>query len=542
LTQLKTSGMVSSDMQTGASGLINRVLRRCRRAAGLASGRTISFGPGLIFLVLSTAFASVFAASLDTAGRHLNSIVKSGPGEAASDTSVSIVPVTETWNAREEDTLEPGAHRIGAALRARYIDWQSIYSDGLNADPAGQLLSTRVQISLDYRRSRTLRLFALLNNESLELETCEGREAGFGEISLENLYVEVLEPLGLPLAMHLGRQNLLYGDGWLIAEGTPLDRSRTFYFNGLLLTSSIPSWSFDVFALRDPRRDNYLPRINNKRTDLIEVDESAWGIVARREPSPGTALRYSAFPYYIFKKESHAGRTARIHTVGTRIGFGLGRGDAFLEFAYQGGKVPQIDRGEPLNDLLSGPQAISAVAGQARLEARLAPPVPLELAAGYVYLSGDDIKTRNKFEGWNPLFGRWPIWGELYALATAQESFAQPMGQTIAYWQNLSMPFLSAACDICPTLRLEGRYMWLDAPHPLATFDRLFDPSIEGPTHRGTAYTLKMSWRAEGLFDGHVLYESFSPGDYYPDASFDGGLSVKRESATYVRVEVSRSL
>jgi len=181
------------------------------------------------------------------------------------------------------------------------------------------------------------------------------------------------------------------------------------------------------------------------------------------------------------------------------------------------------------------------MAGQARIEAHLAPPTPLEISAGYLYLSGDELQTRNKFEGWNPLFGRWPVWSELASLTTSLEAFAQPMGQTIGYWQNLAMPFLAAACDFGSSLRLEARYMWLDAPQAMPTMERLFDPSVGGPTHRGTIYTLRMSWSLPGLFDGHALYESFAPGDFYPNVPEIGNFRLKRESATYFRLEISRS-
>ena len=518
-------------------------LRRVSRSSKRAIARTQSVALGLLFLVLSAGgvWPGITRAE-EAPPRRSDSLETSISGVTAQTAdSLGIRPLTRTWDLSETAELAPGRYRLGGAVRARYLDWQSIYSFGRGVETSRRLFLTRLQVSLDYRRSRTLRLFALLNNESVEFDSCDSCETGLREIIFENMYVEVLRPWRLPLAVRFGRQNLFYGDGWLVADGTPLDQSRTVYVNGLVFTSQIPSWSFDVFAVKDPRRDNYLPRINNKYTALIEVDEFAWGVLARREPSSGTALRYSFDPYYIYKRESDAGRSARIHTVGARLGFGLGNGDASIEFAYQGGRVPQLDYPEPFDLFLSGPQTISATAGQARIEARLPPPVPLEIAAGYVYLSGDNLETRNKFEGWNPLFGRWPVWSELAALTASLEGFAQPMGQTIAYWQNLAMPFLKVACGCGSPLRLEARYMWLDALQALPTMERLFDPSIAGPTHRGTIYTLRMSWSLPGLFDGHALYESFTPGDFYPNVPELGGLSIRRESASYFRLEISRS-
>lgn len=154
-------------------------------------------------------------------------------------------------------------------------------------------------MSLDYRRTEALRLFALITNQATQRIGFDDRDGSIDEVIVENLYFEALEPWGLPIGLRAGRQDLLYGDGFLVADGGPLDESRTSYVNGVVLTSRIPLWSFDVFAIKDPRRDNYLPRINNQYTPLIEADEFAWGVMARREPRAGTNLRYTLEPCYI---------------------------------------------------------------------------------------------------------------------------------------------------------------------------------------------------------------------------------------------------
>jgi hypothetical protein len=460
-----------------------------------------------------------------------------------------IRPLNRAWFSSAPTASAPGEHRWGADFRARYVDIRNAIPllpeieetiPALHLDQTWQEARLRTRISLDYRRSSVIRLFGMLTNEATRYSACDSCEGGVGEVIFENLYVEAVEPWDLPVAIRLGRQDLFYGDGFLVADGGPLDQSRTSYVNGVLLTSRIPLWSVDAFWVRQPRRDDYLPRINNQYTLLVEGDEIAWGIVASREPAPGTSLRYGFEPYYIYKKESQADQAATIHTVGARVEFKVGKGRATAEAAYQGGKIPEAaDYNDPL-ELLTGPQPISAIGGHARLQIHLSPPIPLDLTAGYVLLSGDEVKTRNKYEGWNPILGRWPAWSDILAYALIGDAYAPPTYPTLGYWQNLSMPFVVAGYGRGP-VAIEVKCLWLDALTDLPTREKIFQPGLEHPKHRGELYGAKLSWTLPWLVAGHVLYELFDPGDFYPRVERDGQM-VRPGNATYLRVQLTRSL
>lgn len=471
-------------------------------------------------------------------------LLDSGDGQAPANLSASrLAPLTRTWAPDDLRSLGVGGHRVGAEFRLRYLTWQNVYGPGAGIDPGEQAFKLRSRVSLEYRRSECLRLFALVTNEATQRLGFEDRDASVGELVFENLYFEALQPWGLPLGIRAGRQDLFYGDGFLVAEGGPLDESRTRYVNGVVLTSEIPLWAFDIFALKNPRRDNYLPRINNQHTPLLEADEFAWGVMARRAPRTGTDLGYTLEPYYIYKEESNAGKKARIHTGGARLGFARGPASISGEAAYQGGRAPERDYPKPIDQVLSGPQAISAFAGHARLKIRLALPVPVDVGAGYVFLSGDELETRNKFEGWNPVLGRWPIWSEVVGLALPYESYAQTTNQTLSYWQNLSAPFVALAYR-GRLLGLEANWMWLGAAQPLPTLARLENPQLGGATDRGRLYTVGLSWNLPGLVEGHMIYERFTPGDFYPVVTiWDDAdpLRFEPRRAEYFRLELTRS-
>ncbi len=41
---------------------------------------------------------------------------------------------------------------------------------------------------------------------------------------------------GMPLTATVGRQDIIEGVGWLVMDGTPLDGSRTVYFDAARFT------------------------------------------------------------------------------------------------------------------------------------------------------------------------------------------------------------------------------------------------------------------------------------------------------------------
>jgi hypothetical protein len=463
-------------------------------------------------------------------------------------------PLTQTWKADDRAELKVGESRFGGDLRLRYIDMQNVDSLGYTgANLSRGAFRIRGRLSYERQIAGALKVVGRLVNESSRYTRCSECEGSFDEVVFDNLYLEAAEPRGIPFGIRVGRQDLLYGDGFVLADGTPLDGTRTSYVNGVLVTSAVPLWSFDAFAAWDPHREKYLPRINNSFTPLSETDDFLWGLLLRREPAPGTALRYTFEPYYIYKREKEGGRTATIHTLGTRLGLDFGGVGVTGEFGYQGGKVPQSEVSDStlnLDQLPEGPQSISALGGEARIEVHLRRPARVDVSAGYVYLSGDDVLTRSKYEGWNPILGRWSQWSDLYAHALALESqgigaLTRPMKQGLAYWQNLSMPLVRIVYSPAEVMSFEASYIWLDAARPFPTEALLSHRETTGPKHRGELYAAKLSMNLPLLVSWQVIYEHFKPGSYYQPI-FDNAVTppdiapVPRE-ADYFRLELTRS-
>jgi hypothetical protein len=444
-------------------------------------------------------------------------------------------PITKTWVFSIDPDREVPQYDFGASLRVRYVDFKNVIALGAEPDPHRRFFRVRTRLWGDRWFSRGWRLFARINNESRSYLECDACKSRFDEIIFENLFFEFTNQKGNPLGLRVGRQDLFYGDGFVICDGTPLDGSRTSYVNGVLLTTAIPGWSFDLFTVWNREEDEWLPRINTRHIRLLEYDEFVGGLYVRGFEPEAARKPYTIDYYYIFTQEEKSKRHATINTFGTRLTLELGWADFAGEVAYQGGKDPESRFVEASPDL-AGSQDISAYGGQ--VSGRLSSPggLPLKFDGGYVHLTGDDPLTRNKFEGWNPLMGRWPKWSELYIYTLTMEADVQPMGQGVAYWQNLRAPYVGAVVSPYPGITLEARHMWMRADTSVP-FDPAVSPSDEEerPKDRGTLLTLRLSWRARLAleFTGHLLYERFDPGGYY-----DPGV----KTADFLRFELSTSL
>ncbi|MCJ7484129.1 MAG: hypothetical protein MUO31_14345, partial [Thermodesulfovibrionales bacterium] len=131
---------------------------------------------------------------------------------------------------------------------------------------------------------------------------------------IDNLYLKANNVFGLPVDLKIGRQDFLgadmYGEGFLIADGTPNDGSRTFYFNAAKAKWRInENHNVDFVYITNRFQDTYLPSwrtaIENsatyyeKKRILNACDEQAFVVYGRDKLSENLSVE----PYYIFKKE-----------------------------------------------------------------------------------------------------------------------------------------------------------------------------------------------------------------------------------------------
>lgn len=350
------------------------------------------------------------------------------------------------------------------------------------------------------------------------------------EAVVDNLYVKANNVFGLPVDLKVGRQDFLgpdmYGEGFLILDGTPNDGSRTFYFNAARARWRInQNHSIDLVYITDQFEDEYLPTI---RTDVPNAgtyfgdkkilnasNEQGFVVYGRDKLSEKLTLE----PYYIYKSEESfvfpAGAAKplnvtpelNLHTIGARA---LYQDDSWKlggEFAHQFG---EYDGGRDRSGYGG-----YIFASKKFANVKFTPEVELR----YVYLSGDDPKTKTD-ENWDPLFSRAPYWNELLIYTqiyeTVKEGYAIP-----GYWTNSQLFMVKATMDFSPDTKLALSYQYWRANETadtLAPFKAMFGTGRE----RGHLPTVFLTHKFNKNIDGFFQYEYFVPGDFYAAKARDG--------------------
>lgn len=379
-------------------------------------------------------------------------------------------------------------------LRQEYGANLSDFSNAIADD--NNYLRVRPQLWGSWAPAAQWKLYAMLNNEHRHWyksnKGLENRKFEINELIFENLYIEGMKIGGSPFGFTVGRQNLFYGEGFICWDGGPLDGSRTAYFNALLLTASFDKRRLEAHFISDPEKDRYLPIVNDQKQPLIEWDETGAGLYYTDESLDGRKLE----AYYFYKNEKDKDGVypeSDIHTIGARVS---GKGFERFTFAVEGA-VQAGDRGAQKRFGYGG-----YLCGKYALPIER---VPISLSAGSFYLSGDDPASKDTYEGWDPVYSRWPKWSELYIYSLARERGA-------AYWENFASLWFGLEIKPLDRIAFEERIYPMWAPE-LASAPRaqLFGTG----SYRGTLSIMKLSGTLNAYLSAYVLWEALLPGDYY---------------------------
>jgi len=393
-----------------------------------------------------------------------------------------------------------GAFDWGCRLRLRqeYTANATDFSEGSVDD--NNYLRVRSQLWASWTPNAQWKLYAMLNNEHRHWykssKGLENQPFEIHELIFENLYVEAKGFGGTPFGFTIGRQNLFYGEGFVSWDGGPLDGSRTAYMNAAVVSGVFGKRRFDVHFISDPEKDEYLPVVNDQDQPLVEWDETGAGVYYTDESHEGLKVE----GYYFYKNEKDGDNVypeSDVHTIGARFS---GRSwIPRLTYAAEGA-VQAGDRGSAkrlgVGAYLYGKETLPIER------------VPMAVYLGGIYLSGDEPATEATYEGWDPLYSRWPKWSELYIYSLAREHGA-------AYWDNLVSPWIGLDAKAFGRMSFEGRLYLMWAAEHAPSWASLFGSGY----YRGTLSTLKLAYAPNDYLSGYLLWEAMQPGDYYADGS-----------------------
>lgn len=375
----------------------------------------------------------------------------------------------------------------------------------------------------NYRRyrSRVYESIHPLDNVSLSARaTWEWREytkpdSRSNDINLDEVIIDSLnlkwgEAGGLPLTFTVGRQDMRLGSGWLFMEGTPLDGSRTFFFDGARATWAQKDWStlFDaVYLQQSAYGTDVISPFNDQHRALIEQDERGAILYASNRSFKDTEID-GWFAYKHARRVLQNGDNADIYVPGLRVARNFSE-------AWRAETELAPEFGDKNGRTLEAFGAVSSVS------CRFRDPMQNVARLTYEYLSGDQTGSKGTNEAFDPLWGRWPMWTDLLGFTYARETRAQEI-------TNLHRVGPGWSFVPCKHAEIQANYFLLFADENTRGGQPGF--SADGRC-RGQFVSAFLKFFFTDHLTGQFQAEFFMPGNYYSSAMSD--------AATFFRYEMA---
>jgi len=344
-----------------------------------------------------------------------------------------------------------------------------------------------------------------------------GEGTGVGDnvdnkIFLDNAYVEARKMFDLPVDMTFGRQNLIYGSGFVILDGQSQFASTSIYFDGVKLRLHLTDkMTLDALYMKDQE---------NARGNGAHDDITLGGAYFTADNCPIVGKS----EIYILNRNDES-ILKDIWMLGARVSNKMDNGiDYSLEAALQRG-----DAGNGLTGTVQDQDAWGTKldAGYTFKSVSMAP----RLYAGIVFMSGDDPNT-NDYEGWDVFYGGWPQWGDLLAwkylnlpgggniLSSVYNYNAQSTVIGEAVYSNLQMWTLGASANLMQNLTGNVSYSNLTFDETFAGVDDDF----------GDYYQASFKYQYNKQLSFTLYGALLSPGDAFPQANQDNATEVYWET------------
>lgn len=431
----------------------------------------------------------------------------------------------------------PPAPRLGGDLRIRGESFDNLLDLDDDADDSYQFTRMRYRLWVDGRPREEVKLFFRLGGEyrwGQQSITAQGAANPSSirdtesRVSVDNAWVDVAWPPRSGLSLRLGRQDLTYGEGFLVFDGTPADGSSSAYFDALKGSWAHGRWTVDLFTAK----------LQDEGFGTPGRDEDLHGLYAKRALEGRFALE--AYLLHRHQRGARAFQTGRpwmveqpAHRTGA-AGFRISRlpetGGFFAgEFAVQAGEYPDAVKSSPgMPGLVGSGSENDREASGGYLRAGWSRDCRYHGAfeVGGLFLSGDDPHTA-RFEGWDPFYSEWPKYSELliYTLYDAtsrvmidrtpgvvpagwesDSSWTRVSADDAGSWTNLTAGWVEVRAEPLPTLRLACRGTLLGADHPSRP---------GGSRERGRLLAARADLAGPVGLAVQALGEVFWPGAYY---------------------------
>lgn len=325
----------------------------------------------------------------------------------------------------------------------------------------------------------------------------------------------------IPVTLIIGRQDILFGDGWLVFDGTPLDGPRTTYFDAIRATidlKEIKSTLDLIYINQTSNSENRLMPIFSKNISLIEQDERAAIINFSYKFIDHTQID----PYFIYKQDEvvlSKGDNGDVYTIGSRLDHDFNNNISFhCEGAYQFGNQK--------NTVLFPNQdsSLSAFGINSRVTYSFRDQLKNQVWIGYAVLSGNDAHDPHIHQ-FDPLWGRWAQYSELFP-----NELDRSCERSNLHRINLGFQF-----EPTNGMSVQANYNVIVAyAH---RFSGITGFSNDG-NFKGQLFTTLLKYQYDPYWSGLLLGEYFIPGNYYETPPGGGSLNTRNDPAAFLRIQI----
>jgi hypothetical protein len=346
------------------------------------------------------------------------------------------------------------------------------------------------------------------------------------EIIMDNFNLSMKHFLGLPVTAVVGRQDITLGQGWLVAEGTPapLEGSRTVYFDAARFTFDLAEkTTLDMIYIDQHPKSDWLLKPINDRDKYVTLEQEQGAILYLTDKSNE---KMQVEGYFMYKNSNPVDGLARnltsvgqlqqyskkseVYTFGGALSGPLSNNWNYrVEGAVQTGRSASPSTLVTANNQT---EELLAFGEKSTLEYSFKDDIDNKLHVTYEYLSGDDPSTK-RVESFNPLWGSWPQWSELY----------QPYITSMEDLLVSNMHRLDFGHKFKPNSQWEILTDWNLLWSDQNTFKGNSHFTNDGD-FRGHLLTCWARYNFSKQLSGNLVGEYFMPGNYYAKANNDDAL------------------
>ncbi len=466
---------------------------------------------------------------LEQQNLELQTQIKQLLGEVR-EQKVVVEEVQETQKAAPAQGLLEKT-KFGGDFRLRGVMMDNMWNfDTSGYDDSWEWHRFRNRLWLDMRLMDDVRFYFRAVNEykwgidskaNTLLVDAEGLDIVIGnkELSVDNSFVEWSNPLGIePLTLKAGRQDLIYGEGFMILDGQDNVGSMAIAFDGIKSSWALgEGTNLDLFGMKiEEHEKNYAD------------DEDLYGAYL----TDTSVLEGHKLEGYVLHRNRNAvedylapvgGRGAlmpKLHTtaIGGRISGSFA--DKQLTYAIEGNfQFGEIE--DATGAFFAGTDSFGESSVDRRayggyawgkytfVDSEWKPYVKL----GAVYTTGDDPGSKD-YEGFDTFYAEWPKYSEGLVYQLYDPFFPVKGGNDpdLGAWSNMIIAQAEVGCSPVEEMGLSLTYqhLWADEDNGLGDGD-----------NRGDLVTGMLTYNFNEYVSGHLLGDYFWPDDYYPDDADD---------------------